>query len=120
MQRSRRRSLRGLGRRPSNPDAELLGRPKLSPARLAFDGERGAEACPAGWTLGAQIAAALRARGRQLVHELLEVALHEPAAETNGDPVAERLAPFLLDPVPLGHSPESLTEQACLASRPSG
>ena len=48
----------------------------------------------------AHLAAALRALGRQLGLALLEVALHEPAAQAERDPVAERLAPLLLQPVP--------------------
>ena len=48
-----------------------------------------------------RLAAALRARRRQLRLELEEVPLDGAAAETERDPVAERLAPLLLDPVPL-------------------
>src|SRR5438094_8030460 len=40
----------------------------------------------------------MRALRRQLGHVLLEVALHVPAAHAEGDPVAEGLAPLLLDP----------------------
>ena len=84
--------MRGLGRRPSNPDAELLRRAQASAASLALDGEGGAEARTAVRAVRAELAAALRAGRRQLVHELLEVALHEPAGEAKRDPVAQRLA----------------------------
>src|SRR5207247_4746278 len=43
---------------------------------------------------------------RKLGRELLEVALHEPAAEADRDPVAERLSARRLEPVPgLAHGP---------------
>ena len=84
--------MRGLGRRPSNFDAELLSGAKLRAAGLALHGKGGAEARPAVRALRAELAAALRAGRRQLVHELLEVALHEPAGDAKRDPVAQRLA----------------------------
>ena len=99
MQRSRRRSLRGLGRRPSDLDAELLGGAKLRAAGLALHGKGGAEARPATRALRTELASALRAVRKQLVDELLEVALHEPAGEAEGDPVAQRPAPLLTEPV---------------------
>ena len=93
-------SWRGLGRRPSDLDAELLGAgearaPQASHSTAKAELKRAAAAR----ALRAELAAALRAVRRQLVHELLEVALHEPAAEAERDPVAQRLAPLLAQPV---------------------
>ena len=85
-------AVRGLGRRPSNPDAELLRRAQAPAASLALDREGGAEARPAARALRTELAAALGAVRRQLVDEVLEVALHEPAGEAKRDPVAQRLA----------------------------
>jgi len=84
--------VRGLGRRPSNLDAELLSGAKLRAAGLALHGKGGAEARPAARALRTELAAALGAVRRQLVDEVLEVALHEPAGEAEGDPVAQGLA----------------------------
>ena len=50
----------------------------------------------------AERAGALRALSRKLGLALEEVALRVPAAEAEGNPVAERLPPLLLDPVALG------------------
>ena len=85
-------AVRGLGRRPSDLDTEVLSGAKLRAAGLALHGKGGAEARPAARALRAKLAAALRAVRGQLVDELLEVALHEPAGEAEGDPVAQRPA----------------------------
>jgi hypothetical protein len=78
---------------------EQLRRPQLAAARLAVDGEYRGEADVAGRAAGANLTAALRARGRELALPVLEVALREPAAEADGDPVAEHLAALLPQPV---------------------
>src|SRR5262245_2737790 len=83
----------------ADPDAELLGRAQRAAAGLAVHGERGREARPAFGTAGADLAAALRALARKLWLPLLEVALCEPAGEAERDPVAQRPAPFLPQPV---------------------
>jgi hypothetical protein len=77
----------------------MLRRAELSSARFALDGEGRREASAAARALRAHLPTALRARGRKLVGELLEVALCSPAAETDRDPVAERFPPLLLQPV---------------------
>jgi hypothetical protein len=96
--------------------AELLGRPQLGAALFALDRERGGKARAAAGTLRSQLAAALRALGGQLVHVLLEVTLHEAAAEAERDPIAERLAPLLLQPVP--RSPHEATVARPIARVP--
>src|SRR5262249_48601767 len=78
---------------------ELLARPKRRAAGLALHRERRAEASTAGWAARSHLAAALRTRRRQLVLELLKVALHEATPEAERDPVAERLAPLLSQPI---------------------
>ncbi len=75
--------------------AELLGRSKLSAARLALDGEDGSEESAAGRTAIPHLSAARRADARQLGLVLLEVALRMTAAEAERDPVAQRLSPLL-------------------------
>src|SRR5918994_173789 len=85
----------------ANADAEHLRRPDLDAALLALDGERRRERRRAGRAAVSCLATALRTGRRQLGLELEEVALHGPAAETERDPVTQRLSPFLLDPVPL-------------------
>ena len=77
----------------------MLSGAKLRAAGLALHGKGGAEARPAARALRAKLAAALRAVRRQLVDELLEVTLHEPAGEAEGDPVAQCPAPLLTEPV---------------------
>ena len=91
--------MRGLGRRPSDLDTEVLSGAKLRAAGLALHGKGGAEARLAVRTLRTKLAATLGAVPRQLVDELLEVALHEPAGEAEGDPVAQCPAPLLTEPV---------------------
>jgi hypothetical protein len=83
-------SLVGAARLASATDvhAELFGRAQLGAALLALDRERRGEASAAARTLRPQLAAALRAVGRQLRDELLEVPLHVPAAEAERDPIA--------------------------------
>jgi hypothetical protein len=85
--------------RLADPHAELLGRAQRSAARLALDREGRREARSARGTARTDLAAALRARRRQVVLPRLEVALCEPAADADGDPVAERLAALLAQPV---------------------
>jgi hypothetical protein len=82
-----------------NRDAELLRWSKLAAAGLASYGERRAEARAAARAAGAHLAPALRASGRQLGLELLEVTLHEAATQAERDPVAQCLAPLLTKPV---------------------
>src|SRR3954451_24271683 len=88
-----------LAVRLPDPHAELLGRAQRAAARLAVDREHRREARIAGRTARPQLAPALRALRGQLPLPLLEVALREPAAEADGDPVAPRLAPLLPEPV---------------------
>src|SRR5215212_1571726 len=87
---------------PPDLDAELLRRAQFSAAGLALDGEGRREARTAARALRPERPGALRALGRQLVQELFEIALDEAAAEAEGDPIAEGLAAFLLQPVASG------------------
>src|SRR5205823_3138649 len=90
--------LPGAGRLADLHTAEL-GRADRPTARLAVDREDRGEARAAGRAVGAQLAAALRARGRQVVLRLVEVPLREAAGQAHGGPVAEDLAPLLPQPV---------------------
>ena len=83
----------------ANPDAEHLGRANRRAALLALDRERRWKRRRA---LGAAVpglAAAVRARGREVTLSFEEVAPDRAARETEARVVAERLAPFLLNPV---------------------
>ena len=64
-----------------------------------LDRERGREARTAGRTAAAHLASAGGASRRHLGFRLLEVALRVAAGEAERDPVAERLAPLLAEPV---------------------
>ena len=97
-------------------DAEVLRRAQLCAALLALHRERGSEAGTAARALRTKLAAALRTAGRKLPDELLEVPLHEAAAEAERHPVAERLAPFFLQPVP--RSPHEATVARPIARVP--
>ena len=66
---------------------------------------------------GPHLALALWAARRQLRFELLEVALDVPAVEAERDPVAERPATLL--PQPVGGAAHALTLAACLTGRAS-
>ena len=88
----------------ANRRPEELRRPDLLVALLAAHRERRRDRSRARRAAAAERTAALGAVGRQLVLELEEIALHVTADETESDPVAERLAPLLLDPIPLCHT----------------
>ncbi len=97
----------------TDPHAELLRRAELGAAGLALDGKRGAEARVAGRATGADLAVTLRARGRQLVLELVEVALRKATGQAEGHPVAEGLAALLTQPVgSLAHAPTVSPERS--------
>ena len=94
--------------RSADRDAELLRRAQLGSAHVAVDRERRAEPGVAGRAAGAQLASALWALARKLVLEFLEVALDKPAAEADGDPVAEGFPALLAQPVgSLAHDTDS-------------
>src|SRR5204862_3583046 len=76
----------------------LLARPQLGAAGLALDREGGAEPRVAAGTPRAKLAAALPAGSRQLVLELVEVALDEPAVHAERNPVSGGLPPLLAQP----------------------
>src|SRR5262249_20046339 len=86
-------------RRSADQRSEQSRRPQLASAGLALDGEGGREGRGAGRAARSDLPAALRAGIGKLVLPLLEVALREPAAEADGDPVTEHLAPLFAEPV---------------------
>ena len=95
-----------LGRRerpllalPSDRRAEQLRRTDGLAALFAVDDRDRRERRAARRAAPAHLAAALRARLRHLGLELLEPAAGGAAADAEGDPVAEHLAPFLAQPV---------------------
>jgi hypothetical protein len=69
---------------------------------LALDRERRGDRRRARRAPVPKQAAALRTGGRKLRLVVEEIAQRVPAGEAERDPVAERLAPLLLDPVPPG------------------
>src|SRR5262249_36341061 len=79
--------------------AEEVRRPERRCALLALDGERGRDQGPAGLAAMPELAPALGARRGQVGLELFEEAHGEPALDAERDPIAQGLAPFLLDPV---------------------
>jgi hypothetical protein len=79
--------------------AEKLARSQLAAARLALHGKGRVEACVATGTAGAELTAALRTGPRQIRLPSLEVPLRVAAGEADRDPVPERLAALLLQPV---------------------
>ena len=82
--------------------AEELVRPHRCPALLALDEERRGEPRAARRTEVPDLTLAARACGRDLGLELDEVAEREAAVDAERDPVTERLATLLLDPVSPG------------------
>ncbi len=91
--------LRRASRIRANATSGWSRRAELGAAHLALDGEGGAEAGVALRAAGAHLSAAVRALSGQIALGLVEVALGEPARPAEGDPVAERLAPLLTQPV---------------------
>lgn len=85
--------------RPPNLAAELLGRAQRRRALLALDREDRREGRVAGRATREHRTAALRARRRQVGFGVLEPAPRRAAVETERGPVAEGVAPFLLQPV---------------------
>src|ERR671923_620995 len=84
---------------PPDRAAELLRRTHCRTAPLALDGEDGGKARAAFGTARSHLAAASRARRRELGLVLGEVPLRVAAGEAEGDPVAERLATLLAQPI---------------------
>ena len=78
---------------------EELRRPERRIAFLALHRKRGRDQSVAAGAAMANLAATLRAGRRQLRLVLDEEPGREPAAETERDPIAERFAPLLLNPV---------------------
>ena len=104
----RRSPRRGRRHRP----AFLIEVPKSSASRtgvtalLALDGERRRDGRGAARAAMPELASALRTGTRQVVFAVQEVAQRVTTGEAERDPVAERLAALLLDPVAfrLGHA----------------
>jgi hypothetical protein len=104
-----------------DPRTEELTRTELGAARLALDGERRAEASVARRAARPDLPTAGRAGRSQLGLPLLEVPLRISAADADCDPVAERLAPLLLQPVACGaHQDDSSPQPRSLEFAPDG